>query len=356
MTKVNSVNFEGENIFCGIDVHKKSWRVNIRCSSFEHEDFTQSPSEQSLLKHISKRYPGANYVFAYEAGFSGFSLQRSLLANGIKCLVVNPADVPSTDKDKKRKSDKVDARKISRELSKGTLTGIYIPEVSMEHARTLVRQRGKLVMDQTRCKSRIWHLLMFSGLSLQQPDNQSHWSRKFVESLRQLDCGSQPLRQSLDLALEEYLQIRKLLSLATKQVRSLSKQSDYAVIQQLLQSVPGIGQVNAMVIMTELQDMRRFTNLNKLCSYAGIVPDQSASGDRETIKGITSRSNHYLRPAIVESSWVIIRKDPAMLMLYKRYCKTMIANKAIIKIARHLLSRIRYMWLKQQEYVIGVVG
>ena len=58
MTKVNSVNFEGENIFCGIDVHKKSWHVNIRCSWFEQEDFTQSPSEKSLLKHLNKRYPG----------------------------------------------------------------------------------------------------------------------------------------------------------------------------------------------------------------------------------------------------------------------------------------------------------
>src|SRR5206468_4178427 len=55
----------------------------------------------------------------------------------------------------------------------------------------------------------------------------------------------------------------------------------------------------------------------------------------------------------VESSWVIIRKDPAMLMHYNEYCRRMHSNKAIIKIARHLLSRIRYVWLKEEPYQKG---
>jgi hypothetical protein len=60
--------------------------------------------------------------------------------------------------------------------------------------------------------------------------------------------------------------------------------------------------------------------------------------------------------AIVESSWTIIRKDPAMLMLYKRYCQSMVPNKAIIKISKHLLSRMRHVWLKGEPYQIGMMG
>src|SRR5439155_2530717 len=221
MAKGTSLSFAGQTIFCGIDVHKRSWQVNIRSREFELENFNQSPSEQSLLKHLRKRYPEASYSLAYEAGFSGFSSQRMLQQAGVTCMVVNPADVPTSDKDHKRKSDRIDARKISRELSNGNLAGIYIPAVSMEHARTLVRQRTKLVRDQSRCKSRIWHLLMFSGLRLGEGEDQKYWSRKFVESLRQLPCGSASLRQALDLALDEYLQVRSLLSQATKYVRAL---------------------------------------------------------------------------------------------------------------------------------------
>ena len=177
-----------------------------------------------------------------------------------------------------------------------------------------------------------------------------------METLQQMPCETQSLRYALDTAIEEYLQVRKLLSHVTKQVRALSKQASFVTIQKLLQSIPGIGIVNAMTIMTELQDIRRFKTLDKLCSYVGIVPDTASSGDHEKVREITHRSNPYLRPAIVESSWIIIRKDPAMLMLYKRYCAKMVPNKAIIKIAKHLLRRIRYVWVNQVEYEIGIVG
>lgn len=355
MGKVNSLNFSGQTLFCGIDVHKRSWRVNIRCNEFELADFSQDPREDILLRHLRKHYPGANYAFTYEAGFSGFSVQRKLSATGQSCIIVNPADVPSSDKDKKRKSDRLDARKLSRELSNGTLSGIYVPDLAMEHARSLVRQRSRLVRDQTRCKSRISHLLMFSGILTEQ-DDQGYWSNRWIETLRQLPCGSTILRQTLDLALDAYIQTRKLLSQATRQIRTLSREPVYAPLQSLLQSIPGIGPTNGMVIMTELQEMTRFRTLDKLCAYAGIVPDKSGSGERETVKGITHRSNSYLRPALVESSWIIIRKDPAMLLLYKQYCKKMVPNKAIIKISRHLLSRIRHVWLKQERYEVGIVG
>lgn len=356
MSKVKQLSFDGQTIFCGIDVHKKNWRVNVRNDEFELEDYSQDPCEENLLSHLRKRYPGASYQVAYEAGFCGFGLQRILEKSGVNCIVVNPSDVPSSDKDKKRKNDKIDARKISRELSKGELESIYVPEIEMEHARTLVRQRSRLVRDQTRCKNRIWHLLMFSGLKLDADKPKQHWSKRFIEALNQLPCGSETLRLALTIAVEEYLQVRKLLSLATKQIRVLSEQSPFVAIQKLLQSIPGIGVVNAMIIMTELQDIRRFQTLDKLCCYAGIVPDTASTGDSKIVKGITHRSNNYLRPAIVESSWVIIRKDPAMLMWYKKYCSKMIPNKAIIKISRHLLSRIKHVWMNQVQYEIGIVG
>jgi transposase len=356
MSKIKQLNFEGQTIFCGIDVHKKTWSINVRDDEFELENYSQNPCEENLLNHLRKRYPRANYQVAYEAGFCGFGIQRFLKKSGFNCIIINPSDVPSSDKDKKRKSDKIDARKISRELSNGALEGIYVPTVEMEHARTLVRQRGRLVQDQTRCKNRIWHMLMFSGLKLDAEKSQKYWSRRFLEILRQMPCETQPLRYALDTAVEEYLQVRKLLSQTTKQVRILSQQEPFVAINKLLQSIPGIGIVNAMIIVTELQDMQRFKTLDKLCSYVGIVPDTDSSGVNEKVKGLTHRSNCYLRPAIVESSWVIIRKDPAMLMLYKKYCSKMVSNKAIIKIARHLLSRIRYVWMNQVEYEKGIVG
>jgi len=61
MTKVNQLDFTGTTIYCGLDVHKISWRLNLSNTELELKDFTQ-PADASLLhKHLTKNYPGANY-------------------------------------------------------------------------------------------------------------------------------------------------------------------------------------------------------------------------------------------------------------------------------------------------------
>ena len=58
---------------------------------------------------------------------------------------------------------------------------------------------------------------------------------------------------------------------------------------------------------------------------------------------------------MIESAWCAIRKDPALLMAYKEFVKRMNYNKAIIKIAKKLLNRIRYVLVNQTKYVTAVV-
>jgi len=357
MTQVKKLDFSGTTIYCGVDVHKKSWRVNIQDSEFELEDFTQNPQAVLLHKHLIRHYPGATYKIGYEAGFSGFSMHRSLSQLGCQCWVVNAADIPSSDKDKKQKHDKADARKLCNYLQSKKLKGIYIPDQTWEHARTLVRTRERIVNNQTRCKNRIWQLLHFSGLPIPaQQQEGKYWSKRFIEGLQKLECeGSIHLQQSLELHIKDYLQTRGLLLEATRGIRALCREEKYAGDIKLLRSIPGIGEINAAVMLFELQDVRRFKRFDHLCSYVGLVPDTADSGETKRTKGITHRHNRYLRTALVESSWSVVRKDPALLMKYKQYCKRMEKNKAIIRIAKHLLSRISFVLKNKKEYVTGVV-
>ena len=123
-----------------------------------------------------------------------------------------------------------------------------------------------------------------------------------------------------------------------------------------LQKIPGIGEINAAIILFELQDISRFKTFDNLASYVGLVPDTDDSGDTKKNKGLTHRRNIYLRDALIESSWVLIKKDPAMLMKYKDYCKRMHKNKAIVKIARHLLARINHVLKNKTPYVSGLLN
>jgi len=357
MTQVKKLDFTGTIIFTGVDVHKKNWRVNIQDSEFELEDFSQNADVVLLYKHLNCKYPGATFKVCYEAGFSGFSAQRWLASQGIDCQLVNAADVATTDKEKRQKTDKIDARKLCEHLQSKKMKGIYVPPLQWEHGRSLVRARARIVSNQTRCKNRIWQLFHFSGLALPKDyEAGQYWSRNFVKELQATDCGTEELKITLGLYIKDFLQTRALLLEATKAIGNLSKQSEYQKGIALLRSIPGVGEINAAVILFELRDVSRFKRFDNLCSYAGLVPNTSDSGETKKTKGITNRSNHYLRTALIESSWSVVRKDPALLMKYKMYCRTMEKNKAIIRIAKHLLSRINYVLKNKKEYVSGVVA
>lgn len=200
-------------------------------------------------------------------------------------------------------------------------------------------------------------MLYFSGLALPKGyEPGQYWSSHFIKELQGIGCESEELKTVLGLYIKDYQQTKTLLLEATRALRKLCKQSGYQSQIALLRSIPGIGEINAAVMLFELQDISRFKSFDNLCSYVGLVPNTSDSGETKTTKGITNRSNHYLRTALVESSWSVVRKDPALLMMYKGYCRKMEKNKAIIRIAKHLLSRVNYVLKNKKEYVTGVVG
>jgi transposase len=144
-------------------------------------------------------------------------------------------------------------------------------------------------------------LLHFSGLPVPvQQQEGKYWSKRFIDGLQQMDCGASiHLQQSLQLHIKDYLQPRGLLLEATRSIRPLCREEKYAGDIKLLRSIPGIGEINAAVMLFEMQDVNRFKRFDYLCSYVGLVPDTSDSGETKRTKGITHRHNQYLRTALV---------------------------------------------------------
>ena len=116
-----------------------------------------------------------------------------------------------------------------------------------------------------------------------------------------------------------------------------------------------IGLITAIIILTELENIARFGNIDNLCGFIGLIPSKYSTGDKEGIGNLTHRGHNVLRTAIIESAWVAVRLDPALMMSYHKLCKRMEPNKAIIRIAKKLLSRINYVLKNKQPYVHGIV-
>lgn len=356
MRQIKQLNFEGQDIYCGADVHKKDWSICIRDDSRELKTFRQPPNPQYLVRYLQSTYPNARYHVVYEAGFCGFWIQKELSHYGINCVIVNAADVPTSDKDRSNKTDQVDCRKLAMELSKQSIKGIHIPQHFTIEDRTLVRSREQLIRDQTRQKNRILSFLNFMGKQIPEGYKESsYFSKKFIDWL-----SDQPFegssKETMGLLLGSLKATRQGLLEANRSIRKLCLSDRYKDQIALLRTIPGIGMINAITLLTELEDIKRFKNEDHLCSYAGLKPNIYSSSDYTYVGKITNRANRYVREALVESAWIAIRKDPALLMAYKEYVRRMNSNKAIIRIAKKLLRRIRFVLINQTAYISGTVG
>jgi transposase len=314
-------------------------------------------SEAKLLKqYLEREFPGGNYYSAYEAGFCGFSVHRKLEKLGINNIVVNAADIPTTDKERRQKEDKRDSRKIARSLKNGELTAIHIPKVEIEELRSLVRYRKTLSKELARQKNRIKSFLKIYGIEAPESiNNTKSWSSKYIKWLESVRLSTLPgemvLKESIDTL--QFLRQKKLKIL--RELRKISTESKYKEDIKILRSIPGIGLINSLTILTEVGDITRFKTLDKLCSYIGLIPSTNSSGEKEKTGRITNRSNKELRSMIIESAWVAIRHDPALVIKFNKLIKRMKPNNAIIRIAKKLINRIRYVLKNKQEYENSIV-
>lgn len=355
MSQIRQLDFHDQRFHIGIDVHKKSWVVTIRSHQMELKTFSMNPSPEQLHSYLKRHYPGGSYHSAYEAGFCGFWIHRKLLSYGIENIVIHAADVPTSHKEKSTKTDKVDSRKLARELENGSLKGIYVPDEFYQQLRSLRRLRRCSVQNQTRVKNRIKGHLNYYGIPVPSQRQYSYWSGHFINWLRSVNFAYPSARDYLDFCLEELQQHRERTAAITRKLRRYCKEHDLMEQINYLRSVVGIGFVTAITLFTELIDIDRFPTLDHLAAFVGLVPSVDSSGDRHAERGLTKRRNRYLRHVLIEAAWVAARKDPALTLAFSELAKRMKKQDAIIRIARKLLNRIRFVCKNQQNYVTAVV-
>jgi transposase len=70
LSKNQELNFSGENVYVGIDVHKKSWKVTIQMDELVYKTFSQESKVQILESYLKKNFPNASYQCGAEATVS----------------------------------------------------------------------------------------------------------------------------------------------------------------------------------------------------------------------------------------------------------------------------------------------
>ena len=346
--KVSQMDHSGKTVFVGIDVHKKNYAIAAVAdhlpSQIKFGNLRACPT--ALVEKLRVTFPGAILKTVYEAGFAGYNLHRTLVANGIGNIVVNPASIEIAVNNRV-KTDKRDAVKMAVHLSRDMLRGIRIPAEQEELERLYSRTREQLVGDRARTGVRIKAKLF--QFALIAPDDDRVMSDKLLSDFLNLQMPPELADVVATLANIYRDLSREIKVLEGKMCKLAEKHSD---IEDLYRSVPGVGPITSRVFTAELGDMKQFKSEKQLFSFLGLTPSEYSSGESERKGRITKQGSSTLRSMLVEVAWRAIAQDETLRVSYDCLKATRGGKRAIVAIARRLSGKMRACQLRKSTYVM----
>jgi transposase len=350
-------------LYLAFELGNRDWKLDFTTG------FGQAPRERTIgardlpalaaeIVQAKRRFAlpaEARVLSCYEAGRDGFWLHRALTVQGVANLVVDSSSIEVNRRQRRAKSDRLDARKLLTMLLRYH-TGerrvwhvVHVPTPEAEDRRQLHRELLTTKRDRARVTNRIKGLLASQGIPLA---TLAHFST----ALSALRTGEgRPLGPALRARLER--EWTKVL-LLTQQIRGLEAArrellrtgTDPAVrqVRQLL-ALRAIGPESAWLYVMEFFSWRQFANRREVGALAGLTPTPYQSGDQHCELGITQAGNRLIRAMAIEIAWAWLRFQPesALARWYNArfgHGSSRVRRIGIVALARRLLIELwRYL-------------
>jgi transposase len=354
-------------IMVGADVHDRTLVLKAALGRGRPEDLVLSNDADGRRRLVAefrrraRRAGDARVVVAYEASGAGFGLHDELTDAGFECHVLAPTRIRRSVKHRRSRNDRRDTGVILETLRAHVLAGndlpsVWIPDRRTRDDRELVRSRldaaEKLaaIKTQTRC------LLRRNGIRRPKHVGKG-WTAGYRDWLSRLARLEGPdLGLGGRLALETYLRqmeaIEKEIALLDESVAELADSDRYREpVRALCSEFKGVAVLTAMVFLTEMGDLRRFSNRREVGSYMGLTPSSDESGEAADRKGhITHQGPARVRKVLCQASWSRIRTDEHDREVYQRILEKNPRRKMIgvVAIMRRLGTRMFHVALEAQ--------
>ena len=228
------------------------------------------------MRRLIGRFPDPGLLrVCYEAGPTGFGLYHLLVSMGVRCQVVAPSLVPKGSGDRV-KTDRRDARRLTRLHRAGELTAIRVPTPAEEAVRDLCRARADLLDDQRRARQRLLALLLRHG---QVYRGGTHWTiihQRWLSARRFSEPAAQTTFDHYWAVLAER---DATLAAVSADLLPWIDREPFVDIAHRLAGYRGVAELAALTIACEVGDWRRFPRAATFMGFTGLVPSEYSSGD-----------------------------------------------------------------------------
>lgn len=331
--------------YIGIDYHKQYFVATAMDERGKIISKDKVSTDRDSIRHYFKKAGTAETKAVMEAcyGWEYFYdevdelLEDLVMAHPLKTRLIAEARI---------KTDSIDSETLAHLLRTDLIPKAYAPSAETRDKKNLLRYRSSLTAIKVRIKNTIHSVLAknhiedkdFTSLS----DKFGKKGMAYLRSVTLKGNDTVILNQYLDLLGETETKIKD----AESRIRVVCRQDK---ICKLLSSVPGIGDILAVTIRYEIDEIGRFVSGGKLCSYAGLVPSTYSSGNRTYQGKITKQGNKWLRWAMIEAAQRAPLNDIWLREFYNRISKK--GRKiARVAVARKLLEIIYRMWIDKKPY------
>jgi transposase len=292
---------EDIKFFVGLDVHKDTIAVAVAEAGRAPARLVGSIAHDvgKLLKVLARYGAPRQLQVVYEAGPTGYGLQRELARRGYYCQVIAPSLIPKRAGDRV-KTDRRDGVRLAELSRAGELRAVWIPEPADEAIRDLARAREDAVNARTQARHQLKGFLLRHDVRYA---GRTSWSKSYYRWLATLNFGP----SGAQTAFTEYWQA---VSAADERVARLTAALAHSIAGwrfesavMALQALRGIDEISAIGLVAEIGDIGRFAHPRQLMGYLGLVPAEYSSGDRVVRGSITKTGNAHARRLLTEAAW-----------------------------------------------------
>lgn len=318
--------------YIGLDVHKQSVAYCIKTADGTRVDRGTLEATRAVLERWAAALPKPWQAAMEATPFSGW-IHDALAPHADDLAVAHPADLEAITKAKK-KSDTIDADKITDLLRVDLLPRVWMPPREWRELRRLLRYRNRLIEQAVWHKNRIATALMELGEPyLKSKLHTKSYFYPFLDNLETCEEDALLLCASRD-RLEESERLARLIE---------KKLLAHPLLEQrvaLLQTIPGVGVMTALTWAVEIGDLCRFRTLDQLVSYCGLCARLDESAGKSKRGPLSKQRNRHLQRVLIEAAKLAPRFNEELAALYAKECERGHRNRATVEVARALVARL----------------
>ncbi len=194
-----------------------------------------------------------------------------------------------------QKIDRRDAEAILSARHRETIVAVPVKTVEQQTICALHRVRAALMKTRTARLNTVRGLLREFGVVI--AEGAERVQPALFEALSQSSSPvPEPLHAALMAMMAEARELEERSGQVEKQLKALART---APLVERLETIPGVGLLNATAFSAMVGDFRRFKSGRKFASSLGLTPKESSSGKRRWLGSISKAGDPYLRTLLI---------------------------------------------------------